>query len=252
MKNIKLSYCTTCCDRLWQLALSLPDNLKKLNENEEFILVNYGSTDNLTRYIQSSYLCNKLIEENRFKYIDVLDVNKYHCPKAKNIAHRFATGNFLINLDADNSNHLINKTILNTVGKNKALIHLWSHVTPDGTYGKICIPKNIFYKLGGYDESLLPIAYQDNDIIERAKAMNIEIIRKPILVNAIPNTDEEKINKTGVESWWGCLHANRDKSNLNISKNNLIANKDTGWGYAKAKINFGKLQEFKEIFPEVQ
>lgn len=244
-----ISYCTTCCNRLWQLALSLPDNFKRLNKNEELILVNYGSTDNLTRYIESSYECRKLMDKNIFKYIDVLDVSKYHCSKAKNIAHRFGSGKFLINLDADNTNYLINKSILSIKNRNKALVHLWSNVYPNGTYGKICIPKHIFYKLGGYDESLLPTAYQDGDIMERARAMNFEIISKPILVDAIPNTMEEKVNQTGLKDWGECWHANKAKSDFNISKNNLIANKDTGWGYAKARINFGELQEFKEIFP---
>lgn len=248
MSEITLSYCTTCCNRLWQLALTIQDNLEDLNENEELILVNYGSKDNLTRYIQSSYLCGKLMDENRFKYIDVLDVNKYNCPKAKNIAHRFASGKFLVNLDADNNNYLINKTILNTDNRDKALFHLWNNIS-SGTYGKICMPRDIFYKLGGYDESFLPIAYQDEDIIRRAKAMNIEIISKPISINAIQNTMEEKVNETGLEDWWKCWNVNKAKSDLNVLNNNLIANKDTGWGYAKAKVNFGELQEFKEIFP---
>jgi glycosyltransferase involved in cell wall biosynthesis len=237
---------------LWQLALTLPYNLENLKKNEEFILVNYGSTDNLTRYIESSYLCKELMDDNRFKYIDVLDVSKYNCPKAKNIAHRFACGNFLVNLDADNVNHLINEKIMNTDGRNKALIHLVSNNSSDGTYGKICVPKHVFYKLGGYDESLLPTAYQDTDLIERAKAMNVEIINKQILVHSVPNTMKEKVNQTGLKDWWECKYANQAKSELNISNNNLIANKDTGWGYAKVKINFGKTQEFKEIFPSVQ
>jgi hypothetical protein len=244
-----ISYCTTCCNRLWQLALTLPDNLKRLKKNEELVLVNYGSTDNLNRYIESNYLCRNLMDENRFKYIDVLDVNKYHCPKAKNIAHRFGSGQFLINLDADNSNHLINKRILNTDNRNKSLIHLWYNINLNGTYGKICMPKNIFYKLGGYDESFLPTAYQDDDIMKRAEAMNVEIISNPISVNTIQNTMEEKVNQTGLKNWWECLHANKAKSDMNILNNKLIANKDTGWGYAKARVNFGELQEFKEIFP---
>lgn len=248
MSKINLSYCTTCCNRLWQLALTLQDNLENLNKNEELILVNYGSTDNLTRYIESSYLCRKLMDENRFKYIDVLDVNKYHCPKAKNIAHRFGSGEFLINLDADNSNHLINKRILNTDNRNEVLIHLWT-TKIYSTYGKICMHKDIFYKLGGYDESFLPMGYQDGDIIERAKAMNIKVVESPILIGVVKNTLEEKINQTGFKNWNECFEANKAISDFNISNNKLIANKDTGWGYAKVKINFGKTQEFKEIFP---
>lgn len=248
MSKINLSYCTTCCNRLWQLALTLQDNLENLNKNEELILVNYGSTDNLTRYIESNYLCKKLMDDNRFKYIDVLDVSNYDCSKAKNIAHRFASGKFLINLDADNTNYLINKRVLNTNNRDEVLIHLWNKIM-GGTFGKICIPKDIFYKLGGYDESFLPIAYQDNDIMNRAKAMNIKVVENLISIGVITNTIEEKVNQTGLKSWWSCLQANKATSEFNISNNKLIANKDTGWGYAKVKINFGKTQEFKEIFP---
>jgi hypothetical protein len=28
-----ISYCKTCCNRLWQLALTLEDNLKNLKKN---------------------------------------------------------------------------------------------------------------------------------------------------------------------------------------------------------------------------
>lgn len=250
MSKINLSYCTTCCNRLWQLALTLQDNLENLNKNEELILVNYGSTDNLTRYIESNYLCKKLMDDNRFKYIDVLGVKNYDCSKAKNIAHRFASGKFLINLDADNTNYLINKKVLNTNNRDEVLIHLWNSIKNSfSTFGKICIPKDIFYKLGGYDESFLPMAYQDQDIMNRARAMNIKVVENPILIGVIKNTEEEKINQTGFKSWKKCLKANKEKSKLNISNNKLIANKDTGWGYAKARVNFGELQEFKEIFP---
>lgn len=249
-KKIKISYCTTCHNRLWQLALTLKNNLLNLRRNEELVLVNYGSKDGLNRYIENNDLCHKYILENKLKYIEVLNVDKYDCSKAKNIAHRFANGQMLVNLDADNFNTRIRNVVLNTNNHNKLLIHLWANSDYNGTYGKICISKNNFFKLGGYDESFLPIAYQDGDLIERAKRLNIPYLLKPISAKIIENNIKEKSENTGFSDWWECFYKNKEKSENNISNNKIVANKDTGWGYVKAKINFQDEKEFEKIFPE--
>ena len=49
--SLLISYCTTCSNRLWQLALTLPENLENLKDDEEIIIVNYGSKDDLNKYI---------------------------------------------------------------------------------------------------------------------------------------------------------------------------------------------------------
>jgi hypothetical protein len=243
-----ISYCTTCSNRLWQLALTLPENLENLKDDEEMIIVNYGSKDDLNKYIEASTLCQTKIKENKLKYVEVLNVEKYHSPKAKNIAHRFGTGEFLVNLDCDNYNEKVRKTLLKLEDKN-VIVHLWSKVAYNGTYGKIAISKNNFYKLGGHDESFLPIAAQDWDLLCRAEAMGIRKVEKPLADKFIFNSIEEKIKFTGCSDWYECSRINSLISEKNIKENILVSNKDTGWGYAKAKVNFGELQEFKEIFP---
>lgn len=247
-----ISYCTTCSNRLWQLALTLPRNLRNLKDDEEMIIVNYGSKDDLNKYIQASTLCQTKIKENKLKYVEVLNVETYHSPKAKNIAHRFGTGEFLVNLDCDNYNEEVRKTILNLEDKN-VIVHLWSRIAiaGNGTFGKIAISKNNFYRLGGYDESLLPIAFQDNDLLNRANAIGVKKIEKPLTNKFIFNSVEEKIKFTGHSDWDECNHINYWKSHENIKENRLIANKESGWGKATVKINF-KDQEnlYDKIFPK--
>ena len=63
--SLLISYCTTCSNRLWQLALTLPENLENLKDDEEIIIVNYGSKDDLNKYIQASTLCQTKIKENK-------------------------------------------------------------------------------------------------------------------------------------------------------------------------------------------
>lgn len=249
-EKIKISYCTTCHNRLWQLALTIKSNLLNLKNNEELILVNYGSKDGLNRYIENNDLCRKFISERKLRYIEVLDVDKYDCSRAKNIAHRFANGNMLVNLDADNFNTKIRKTILGIRNYKKTLIHLWANSSYNGTYGKICISKKNFFKLGGYDESFLPIAYQDTDFIQRAIKLNIPYILKPISAKIIENDIKEKSENTGFSDWWECFNKNKEMSNSNLANKNFVANKDKGWGYAKIIMNFKYIREFKKIFPE--
>lgn len=252
--KIKISYCTTCCNRLWQLVQTLPDNLKNLKNDEEIILVDYGSKDNLDLYIGSNEFFYEFLKNGKLTFVQVLDVDKYNCPKAKNIAHRLAKGKFLVNLDADNSNFQIRKKILSNEKSNNSILHFkcsYENEGCKGTYGKICVPRKIFYMLGGHDEYFLPTAYQDTDLLERAKATGIEVIEDPILIDSIQNTMNEKVKETGFNDWWKCLEVNRKISLENLSKKKYIANIEKGWGYARAIINFYDLKEYKPIFPKI-
>src|ERR1700739_4368869 len=104
LSEIRVSYCTTCHGRLWQVALTLFDNLRRLREDEELVLVDYGSRERVGRFVGSSPVCQKAIEAGRLVYART-EAKHYHCPKAKNLAHRLGRGELLVNLDADNSNH---------------------------------------------------------------------------------------------------------------------------------------------------
>jgi hypothetical protein len=247
MEEKLISYCTTCCNRLWQLALTLPDNLKSLKENEELILVNYGSTDNLNRYIQSSKLCLEFIENKKLIYAEVLDVKTYHCSKAKNIAHRLGNGNFLVNLDADNFNFEINDKIQKYKDK-KCLIYFGNG---GDTCGRIAIEKNGFYGIGGYDESFMPMGFQDIDLILRACELGfgLEFFKEQINSINLKNSKAEKMINTGLVSWEECNRTNTLISEENRRNKQFVVNKN-GWGNAnlikfkrkyRIKTNYHKL-----------
>ena len=244
MKKKFISYCTTCCNRLWQLALSLPGNLKRLKENEELILVNYGSTDNLTRYIQSSKLCLEFIENKKLIYAEVLNVKLYHSSKAKNIAHRLGNGKFLVNLDADNFNIGINNKIQKHKDK-KCLIYFGVDQVCD-TCGRIAIVKNGFYEIGGYDESFMPMGFQDIDLILRADGHGLEFFEKPIYSQNLKNSTEEKMINTGLVNWHECDKINREISEKNIKNKQFVVNK-SGWGDANLILNLKETIKLKPI-----
>ncbi len=252
--EIKVSYCTTCHGRLWQVAQTLFDNLRRLREDEELVLVDYGSRDGLERFVSSSPVCQKAIEAGRLVYART-EAKHYHCPKAKNLAHRLGRGELLVNLDADNSNQGMRRVISRSFSGNQDVILQMDEGTRGdplrGTFGRICIPRYWFYRLGGYDESFAPIGHQDQDLIWRSKALGLRhLSSRTGGPGPIRNTMVEKASHTGGRSWHAMWRANEKASLRNLKEGLLVANPQ-GWGEASAAINFNEPQVLTTVSPQM-
>ncbi|MEV4927771.1 glycosyltransferase family 2 protein [Streptomyces roseoverticillatus] len=230
----KISYCTTCKNRLWQLSDTLPDNLRRAEEagDSEIVLVNYNSDDELDTWIRRFQHC---IDRGILRYVHEQSEPFFHASKAKNLAHLAATGRYVVNLDADN---FIGDTI-------PAWRALWAE-EPDllirgfspnadgrldpgnGSYGRIGLPRAHFDALGGYDEQLLPMGCQDSDLVDRARAYGLHVVRVPQQVPfAIRNTDDEKVKHTGSPlSWLDMWHQNIERAQDNLRRGRLTVNHD--------------------------
>lgn len=253
VRQIRVSYCTTCHGRLWQIALTIVDNLAHLRDDEELVLVDYGSADGLGRYIESSPACQNAMESGRLVYART-EAKHYHCPKAKNLAHRLGRGDLLVNLDADNSNEGMRRIISRRYARVEDLVLQMDEGERGdplrGTFGRICIPRYWFYRLGGYDESFEPIGHQDQDLIWRAKAMGLRHVHaKTGGASPIRNTMVEKASHTGKRSWHVMWRANEKASLLNLKEGRLVAN-PRGWGGARVAINFNEPQDLAPVSPQ--
>jgi hypothetical protein len=245
----KVSYCSQICNRLWQAAITLPRNISQLKNDEELILLDYGSTDKLEQYVQNSPECNIAMSEGKFSYIKVLNTEGYQCPKAKNLSHRMANGEIVVNLDIDNYLEGFRDVIdRNFIGTRKLLLHMETRRF-DGSYGRIAFRKQDFELLGGYNEELQESAYQDTDIIERAKRKNISYIYEPVFTVPIKNSMKEKGENTNTKDWRGLKSRNKKISENGIKAGHFVANKFLGWGAADVIINFTKKQKLEKIFP---
>jgi hypothetical protein len=252
--EIKVSYCTTCHGRLWQVALTLFDNLRRLREDEELVLVDYGSRDGLGRFVASSPICLKAIEAGRLVYART-EAKHYHCPKAKNLAHRLGRGELLVNLDADNNNHGMRRVISRYLSNEEdVILQMDEGKRGDplrGTFGRICIPRYWFYRLGGYDESFAPIGHQDQDLIWRGKALGLQhVCSRTGGPGPIRNTMVEKASHTGGRSWHAMWRANEKASLRNLKEGLLVANPQ-GWCEASAAINFNDPQTLAAVSPQL-
>jgi glycosyltransferase involved in cell wall biosynthesis len=176
---MKISICTQIKNRLIQFEETFVKNLETIKKNTgvEWIIVDYGSTDGLGKYIQN------YVEKYDFikYYIAVEYFQSYSIPVAKNFAARLSSGDFLFNLDCDNFlDNIIDEIRATDQG-------VFCNEDQRGTYGRIGLHKETFVKIGGYDENFYPAGVHDNDLILRAKYLNYEFKNIPSVSEPVSN-----------------------------------------------------------------
>lgn len=235
-----VSYCSTVFNRTDQAIRKLKDNIEKLKQDEQIVLVDFENNQALIDKIYSDIIpkLNKLNKSKNFKFISVKGFNFYNCPVAKNISHYYSDGKYVVNLDIDNDIDGMRNAIEEQIQEKKSefILHLSPLSTPlteenqkqkegfSGSFGRICFRKKDFIALAGYNEMFLPMGYQDSDIIFRAIKKGYEYINKPVFV--APEKNAKRITySTNAEimSWEDCNDFNKKLSKYNIQENNLTA-----------------------------
>jgi len=177
--ELSYSFCVTCKNRSELLKQTIEYNLNILKESNikyEYILINYDSEDDLHEFITFKKFNNNF----NIKYIKIPNKPIFHYSKAKNLAHFIAVNSILINLDCDN---YITKEFISFLqtnfSRNKNIITIGTMMVK-GSIGRICISKENFNKLGGYNEKHNNYAFEDPDLIKRATHfLNLELIEIP-------------------------------------------------------------------------
>ncbi len=188
---MKVSYCTSCKGRLWQLEKVLFDNLRRLNQiDAEWVIFDYHCPDQPFDKLMKSGLFKKLYEEEKIKYLRLNIDLAFSMPLAKNVPHYFASGDYLFNLDADN---FIGDSFqkLTTLGNEK---FLWVREKKDnGTMGRIGVHRDRFYQLRGYDLDLYGAGYEDIDFTNRLRNIGLEAIYEKLVLEPIQNTRNDTL-----------------------------------------------------------
>jgi hypothetical protein len=240
---MRVSFCTTVHNRLPQFARTFDHNASRVlaDPGAEWIVLNFNSSDRLDQFMAERLPCLP----PRVVYARDMSGRRWHVSVAKNIAHRLASGEALMNLDADQRVLDAADVLRRHLGHGVELLHLWNRVKGEGTYGKIAITRELFYRLGGYDESFYPMGYQDEDLLRRAEAAGARTAREPCARHwAIRNTKVESIEHCRVgsltwrELWW----LNLERSKANIAEGTLTANRNAPWGVLVGDCESGHLQ----------
>ena len=227
-KPAKISFCTTCKNRLWQLSQTIPSNLAAVEADghSEMVLVNYNSQDGLDSWIRQF---QSAIEAGTLQYVHERSDPHFHMSKAKNLAHFAATGDYVVNLDADNFIGDTIKTWRRFWQDNPdTIIHGFCGKGSDGTGGRVGMAKHHFLALGGYDEDMLPMGYDDWDLIHRAEAYGLDFIGSAQRgIAAIRNDHAERIRYSGTglpQETMGKLNIARSQESIRIGR--LVANRE--------------------------
>ncbi len=166
---MKISFVTTCKGRAFNLKETYIENiLIALDEykNVEFVLVNYDSPDDMDEWVNTNL--SDFLESGVVKYLKVHGKQFYVHPHATNIGYRYATGDVIVTLEADNSFQKGFVLEINALFSTQNDIGFaWFPIFIKGATSRIAIRKECFDLVNGYNESLKGWGFDDMDLRKR-------------------------------------------------------------------------------------
>ncbi len=245
VKQCKISFCTTCMDRLHDLKQTLPANIKDNEEypNLEFVILDYNSKDRLGQWVKNNLMGH--IESGRVSYYRTDEPEYFSMAHSRNIAFKVAKGEIVNNLDADNYTFSSNydpkeccASYINRLAhqqKEKVIFTKGKR----GMHGRIGFYKQEFVEiLGGYDEELYGYGHDDHDLVQRAWSLDFTMCWWGGQYYDRIRTSTKEKNKNMKRHWKETENENKVKSAKNISEGKFKAHEGKEWGKATLIKNF--------------
>jgi len=199
---MKISFCTVCMNRSFHLKKSYIQNIKDNEDYEdvEFVLLDYGSTDDLQEYVRNDL--KEYIKSGKVKFVSSNGHLYYHMSRAKNMAHMASTGDIICNLDSDNiTGKGFASWVIKKFKKNKDIVICSNdsnlvdeeEVGMRGAFGRIALLRENYLKLKGYDEDFIENV-DDLNLISRAEDMGLKRVDIPKkYLKAVQHNDAVRI-----------------------------------------------------------
>lgn len=235
---MKISFCTTCMDRLFHLRDTYLRNIESASSHPdvEFVLLDYNSSDDLGDWVEENL--SQHLESGRVKFYQTKEPKYWVASHAKNIAHKMATGDILVNLDCD---ILIPpgfaEYVESAFSQGRRIVMAFESEDSNGNHGcagLIAATKEDFYSVNGYDESIhLGWGYDDMNYQFRVRMKNdLYLFTPPRLCLCIPHGNEvrtancqlKEIETTKDLSFFICEDSAHTKE--------YVANRSCEWGLA--------------------
>lgn len=241
---MRISLCITCKGRLWQLKQTLPKNLEDVSgfPNVEFVVVDYASEDGLKEWVVNT-MTREVGKRLVYGEVQGQGTSEFRRSHAKNCAHLLATGDVLVNLDADN---FVGRGYVQFLddyfsrGYSLAVTNL-SFLTKLGESagGRLAISKDLFLDLGGYDEEFIGYGYEDMDLRERASRFGCKVVTTPAeFIAALPDDDIKTKCRFHSVPYARSVESNLKRLKSSAFSNRIVANQGGKWGVAKIVRNF--------------
>lgn len=192
----KISFCTVAMNRIHHVQSTL---IKNMNDNAgntgevEFVLLDYNSTDGLEHWIKNN--CTKYIETGILKYYKTAHPKYFDRSHSRNMAFKLATGDIICNVDADN---FLGEDFAGYVREEftkDSNIFITANNRQKDTIGRVCVKKNDFYKVKGYNEEFEGYGFEDFEFYERLKNQNLKPVSfsQEKFLNVINHSDDERL-----------------------------------------------------------
>lgn len=233
-----VSLCTPIKDRLEHIKQTFIKNIEDSESypNCEFVLLNYNCPDPRTDEWAKTVLK---------PYIDAGKVNYYYYPEveffsqshSRNLLFRLAQGEIVCNVDADNfiGEGFIDYTAAALHNGNTVLVG----PSASGATGRICVKKEHWEKVGGYDEHFKGWGAEDRDFTNRLAMIGLKKKHIRLLdrfCQAIPHDNELRHQHTEEKkhvSW----DRNKKLARENIEKG-IINPNGPNFGHGRVLKNF--------------
>jgi len=186
MQSPRYTIVTTCKGRLDHLRTTLPAFLAF--EGAEVIVVDYGCPQGTGDFVTQNYPAAKVV--------GITDDKGFNISRARNIGARQAAGEYLFFMDAD---VMIRDLKLNesmrTHERPDRFITFSNSLKAIDLLGSCLVGREIFDKIGGYDEVINVYGGEDRDLYARLRFHGIEefVLDVGDYLTAIKHSHEERM-----------------------------------------------------------
>jgi glycosyltransferase involved in cell wall biosynthesis len=200
LNNFKISFCIVCMDRTHHLKQTLQRNIADNLEygNFEIVLLDYNSSDDLGDFIRNGF--SGYIECGILKYYRTVTPIYFNRSHSRNLAIKLSSGDIVCNLDADNFTGERFAGYVNDIFANHSgifLSALGSGLSND-FLGRICLKRDDFMRIRGYDERMVNYGFEDYDLVGRLQTMGLGkkiFSEKECIFSAVHHQQDERISR---------------------------------------------------------
>lgn len=202
-RSYKISFCIVCMNRLHHLKKTLVQNIidNESYNNLEFVVLNYNSQDGMDEWMRKEM--QTYISSGKVAYYLTTEPSVFSHSHSKNIAFKLAKGEIVCSINADhftgkNFAQYVNdcfqendKITLTTVDYFKVTK---GYYPAKDVYGKVCVRKNDFLEVAGFDEMMNGYGFEDWDFVNRLELAGRErkFITNPSFLKFISHDNTER------------------------------------------------------------
>lgn len=192
-----LAFCITCRNRLSHLKQTLERNMQDnyLLGKVHFVLLDYNSSDGLEHWIRT---LQYYIDENILVYYKTSNPIRYLRSHSRNMCFRLADAKIVCNLDADNFlGKGFAQYLLDEFENPERQVFITSDLRLRDVVGRVCVRKEDFLKVRGYNESLEGYGMEDVDLFCRLLKLDLEqvLFDNPLFYNVVDHPDEDRVSQ---------------------------------------------------------